>query len=93
MAVENDTLDGRDVVAVRVEDDGPGIPDEQVTVLERGRETALEHTSGLGLWLVDWIVRASGGTVSFEARSPRGSVVELVLPRAESSSRPAGTAD
>lgn len=75
--------EGREVVVVRVEDDGPGIPEEQIAVVERGRETALEHTNGLGLWLVRWIVTASGGEVSFAEREPRGSVVELVLPRVE----------
>ena len=54
-----------------------------VAVLQRGRETSLEHASGLGLWLVHWIVTESGGSVSFEEREPRGSVVELTLPRAE----------
>jgi K+-sensing histidine kinase KdpD len=52
-------------------------------VLQRGRETSLEHASGLGLWLVHWIVTESGGSVSFEEREPRGSVVELTLPRTE----------
>jgi len=72
-----------DVVTVRIADDGPGIPPEEVDVLQRGRETSLEHASGLGLWLVHWIVTESGGSVSFEEREPRGSVVELTLPRAE----------
>ena len=81
--VTTEDRDGREAVTVRVEDDGPGIPPDQIAVLERGRETALEHTSGLGLWLVAWIVRASDGDVSFEEREPRGSVVELRLPRTE----------
>ena len=75
-----------DVVTVRIADDGPGIPAEEVAVLQRGRETSLEHTSGLGLWLVHWIVTESGGSVSFEEREPEGSVVELVLPRADAPS-------
>jgi len=78
-------VDGN-VVTVRIADDGPGIPAEEVAVLQRGRETSLEHTSGLGLWLVHWIVTESGGSVSFEEREPEGSVVELVLPRADAPS-------
>ena len=77
-----DVTVGGDVVTVRIADDGPGIPPEEVAVLQRGRETSLEHASGLGLWLVHWIVTESGGTVSFEEREPTGSVVELTLPRA-----------
>jgi len=33
-------------------------------VLEAGRETPLEHGSGLGLWLVNWIVTGLGGEVT-----------------------------
>ncbi|NHN57625.1 MULTISPECIES: GAF domain-containing sensor histidine kinase [Halorussus] len=71
-----------DGVTVRVADNGPGIPDEEVAVLERGYETPLDHASGLGLWLVNWIVRESGGAVSFDERTPRGSVVRLRFERA-----------
>jgi signal transduction histidine kinase len=39
-------------VRVTVADDGPGIPADERGVFDRGRETALEHASGLGLWLV-----------------------------------------
>lgn len=81
--VTTEERDGRPVVAVRVADDGPGIPPQEVDVLRRGRETSLEHTSGLGLWLVHWIVTEAGGRVSFEAREPRGSVVEMTLPRTD----------
>lgn len=81
VSVSTVVRDGREFVAVEVSDDGPGVPAEQIDVLERGRETALEHTSGLGLWLVSWIVSASGGEVSFEDREPRGSVVDVRLPR------------
>ena len=81
--VATEERDGEPVVAVRVADDGPGIPPEEVDVLRRGHETSLEHTSGLGLWLVHWIVTESGGSVTFEERDPRGSVVEMTLPRTE----------
>jgi signal transduction histidine kinase len=69
--------DGDDRAAVRIADNGPGIPDDEVAVLERGYETPLEHASGLGLWVVNWIVRESGGSISFDERDPRGSVVGL----------------
>ena len=62
---------------VRVADDGPGIPAAEVNVLERGYETPLEHGSGLGLWIVNWIVTESGGGISFDENDPRGSVVTL----------------
>ena len=59
-----------------------GIPDEEVTVLPRGTESPLHHGSGLGLWLVHWLVSASGGDLDFADNRPRGSVVTLTLERA-----------
>lgn len=53
-----------DEVAVRVQDEGPGLPEMEQRVLEAGRETPLEHGSGLGLWLVNWIVTGLGGEVT-----------------------------
>lgn len=50
-------------VVVHVTDDGPGLPKQEREVLERGAETPLVHGSGLGLWLVNWIVRNHGGSV------------------------------
>lgn len=67
-----------DPVRVTVRDDGPGIPDEELAVLERDRETQLHHTSGLGLWLVTWIVRDVDGEVSF-GRLDSGTEVTLSL--------------
>lgn len=71
---------GADVVSVQVHDNGPGIPQEQLTVIERGWETALDHMNGLGLWLVRWVVDAAGGEVTFERKGTRGSTVEIQLP-------------
>ncbi|MBB6647881.1 ATP-binding protein [Halobellus ruber] len=78
---------GAEFATVRIADDGPGIPDSELAALERGYETDLEHMSGLGLWLVNWIAIESGGDVWFEENDPTGTVACLRLPRA-----PAATA-
>ena len=70
---------GRGWVRIAVADDGPGIPDHERAVLTEGEETELEHGSGLGLWLVHWIVERSGGRLSFAENEPRGSVVRMDL--------------
>jgi signal transduction histidine kinase len=70
-------------VRVTVADDGPGIPDQEREVLLEGDEEPLKHGSGLGLWLVNWIVTRSGGYIEFDENDPRGSRVTLNLPPAE----------
>jgi PAS domain S-box-containing protein len=67
---------------VRVADDSPGIPEEERDCLLLDREIdQLNHSSGLGLVLVYWVVRLSDGELTFEENDPRGSVVTVTLPR------------
>jgi PAS domain S-box-containing protein len=66
-------------VEVRIADNGPGIPDHELEPLAADAETDLEHTSGLGLWAADWIVRDSGGTLDFSDNEPRGTVATVTL--------------
>ena len=74
-----------DAVTVRVADDGPGLNDMNRDVLETGRAVdALYHGSGLGLWLVYWVVEQSGGRATVEAASPRGTAVTVRLARTTS---------
>lgn len=66
-------------VKVRIADNGPGIPQDEINVLENGYETDLNHLSGLGLWLVNWIITNSGGEIQFKKNDPEGSIVCLYL--------------
>jgi signal transduction histidine kinase len=50
-------------VEIAVWDDGPGLPDQEHPVLTAGEETPLVHGSGLGLWLVYWIVESMEGSL------------------------------
>jgi signal transduction histidine kinase len=63
-----------------VADDGPGIPDHEIETVESGRETALEHGSGLGLWVVAWGAAAVGADVDYAEREPRGTTVTVSIP-------------
>ena len=67
-----------------VADDGPGIPPAERAVLT-GEETPLEHASGLGLWYVNWIVTAGGGSLDIAESKAGGSRIELSLRVAEGS--------
>jgi PAS domain S-box-containing protein len=69
-----------DEVVVRVRDSGPGLPEMERHVLEVGKETTLKHGSGLGLWLVNWIVTGLGGDVT--ATVDGGTTVTIRLPSA-----------
>lgn len=72
---------------VRVADDGPGIPRYERGVLERSAESDLDHGSGLGLWLLRWLVDLSGGELDFEDRDPTGTVVVVRLPAVDDPDR------
>ena len=63
-----------------VEDDGPGIPPHEIATIDAGRETALEHGSGLGLWIVEWATGVIGAEVTYADRTPRGTRVQVRVP-------------
>lgn len=69
-----------ETLAVAVADNGPGIPGHERGVLIDGTDTPLKHGSGIGFWLVHWIVTQHGGELRIDDREPRGSVVRLLLP-------------
>lgn len=49
---------GHERPILRIADDGPGIPADEIDPVADGEETPLYHSSGVGLWLVDWICRS-----------------------------------
>jgi|APHM01.1.fsa_nt_gi PAS domain S-box len=67
-----------DPPALTIADDGPGIPDHEIAVLENAQETDLEHGSGLGLWLIKWGTESFGGTVTFDTYE--GTAVRIEFP-------------
>jgi PAS domain S-box-containing protein len=71
---------GKRWVDVVVADNGPGIPEQERTALRTGQETALQHGSGLGLWVVHWGVTTLGGELSIEDREGRGTLVRVRIP-------------
>jgi PAS domain S-box-containing protein len=69
-----------DWIDIEIEDNGPGIPDQELNVLGTG-ETSLNHADRLGLWFMYWVVSRVGGTFSITGAAPRGSIVSLSVPR------------
>ena len=78
-----DAVDRVGWVAIEIEDNGPGIPPEELEVLTSGEETDLNHGSGIGLWIVNWVVTRYGGELTFETPPSGGSRVRITLPAAE----------
>jgi len=78
--VEISVFESPSGVVLEVADDGPGIPDHETEVLDRHAESALDHGSGVGLWIVDRVVDYSGATVSFST-TDEGTVARIEFER------------
>jgi signal transduction histidine kinase len=72
-----------ETVVVRVADNGPGIPvDRRDEVFGRGEKGLDSAGTGVGLYLVDRLVDAYGGSVAIEDNDPEGAVFVVELARA-----------
>jgi len=69
-------------VSIAVEDDGPGINPQEAEILRTREINQLQHSSGLGLWLVYWVVHNSNGDVEI-TNTGAGTLVEITLEPAE----------
>jgi signal transduction histidine kinase len=76
---------------VRVEDDGPGMSDDVLATATapfvRGESSRNRETggAGLGLTLADAIIKAHGGALTLQNRSPHGLAAIVTLPAAKPS--------
>jgi PAS domain S-box-containing protein len=82
--VDIDVYRNGEKATVTVADDGPGIPEQERRILRRGEETQLDHGSGLGLWLVHWVLETSGGSLEFDCEDGTEVLVSLPVAEAES---------
>jgi two-component system OmpR family sensor kinase len=75
----------RGTVRLRIEDDGPGIDDAELAVHAdaESTETALQHSDGVGLWLVRWIVDSYDGEFTLRNAADGGAVARVTLPAAD----------
>jgi PAS domain S-box-containing protein len=72
-----------DTVTLRIEDDGTGVPANEIVFLEEGAISDLKHGSGVGLWVVRWYVERADGDLSI-AGTADGTAVEITLHRVDS---------
>ncbi len=84
-------LANRAIVAIEVEDDGPGLPecdrDRVFDRFYRGETSAGIIGTGLGLAIVRRTVERAGGTVTIENRAIRGLCCRIVLPAVPTQSK------
>ncbi len=76
-----------DNVWVSVADTGGGIPQEQINRIFEPFYTTKKKGSGLGLMIVQRIVRAHGGRIELESNVGRGTTFRVWLPLHERSTR------
>jgi two-component system, sporulation sensor kinase E len=74
------TGEGSDGVWVSVADTGGGIPQEQVARIFEPFYTTKKKGSGLGLMIVQRIVRAHGGRIDLDSQIGRGTTFRIWLP-------------
>ncbi len=82
---ERSHRDGEPTVQCRVIDEGPGIPDgELTTVFEKFIQSSKTKTgaggTGLGLAICHEIIEAHGGRVWAENANPHGAIFTFVIP-------------
>ena len=74
------TGEGADGVWVSVLDTGGGIPQEQINRIFEPFFTTKKRGTGLGLMIVQRIVRAHGGKIEVESHAGRGTTFRVWLP-------------
>ena len=71
-------------VGIRIIDNGPGIPEQEKMSLEVGKENNVNHASSIGLWVIYWIVKDSGGDIMISENKSSGTTIDMILPCGES---------
>ncbi|MFB6284260.1 MAG: ATP-binding protein [Halobacteria archaeon] len=66
-------------VQIHVKDEAPGLPEQERRILRGEDMTALKHGSGVGLWIVSWIVSTHDGELDIEV-TEEGTLVSITLP-------------
>lgn len=69
-----------DKVKIKIKDNGPGIPLQEANIINKNKKiTQLNHGSGLGLWMVKWIVEKYNGDINIKKPESGGTLVEIIL--------------
>lgn len=66
-------------LVLTVEDDGPGMSQQELVFVEEGEEDPLRHGSGLDLWLVYWLTVSVGGSIT-ASTGDEGTTIRVTVP-------------
>ena len=91
--IEVKARNARPNAILEVVDDGPGLPTEDASLLTRPFFSTKGRGSGMGLAIVDRIVRDHDGTLEFFARPSRGTRVVIVFHNAALEGPPSAAVD
>lgn len=69
-----------DVVTIEVADNGPGLPAHEQSALAGKPGTPINHNTGVGLYIVWWVIEAHNGTVEVSV-TETGTTVTMLIPR------------
>lgn len=74
------SMQGNNLIRVRTEDNGCGIPEDRLKQLGEPFYTTKEKGTGLGLMMCFKIVEAHKGTMTIESHLGEGTVIDVFLP-------------
>lgn len=74
-----------------IEDESGGLADHEIQVLRKGSEDNLEHSDGVGLWLVRWLVEYSDAELIVH-RTAKGTLMGIRFTPQEQDSKEIATA-
>ena len=80
IVVQTSLLPSRDIVEIKIGDDGPGIPKEQQERLFQPFYTTKEDGTGLGLNICQSLILQHKGSISINSENGRGTTVIIKLP-------------
>jgi len=80
VVLETRLLPSRDMVEIKITDNGPGISPEQQERLFEPFYTTKENGTGLGLSICQSIIQQHKGTISLESTSGQGTTFSIRLP-------------
>lgn len=68
-------------LAIAIQDNGPGISAEVLSHIFEPYYTTKEEGTGLGLMIVQRILRDHGGLIEIDTQTDKGSIITMLLPR------------